>query len=243
MAKRPAAGRCVHCLGFCEELTWDHVFPNAWYPITTPENLEKWKIPSCPPCNAKHGKSECDLLIRLGLCIDPDDPRSAGIVEKALRALSAEAARNERDAKARSARKREVLSQVFTGPNIPFAAVYPGFGPQPGVLAADHVAVPIKKKSVDLLTEKIVRGITYIEDGRFIESPYQIDFFALLEGSAAPLNKVLARFGRTYDRGPGITVERAVVPEDQMTSVYRVDIWGRLKTYAIVSDSRREPVI
>jgi hypothetical protein len=224
-------------------LTWDHVFPEAWYPETTPMNLEKWKVPSCGPCNAKHGKSENDLFVRLGLCIDPDDPKSAGIVDKALRALNAEAGRDEKDAQSRLAMKRKILGQVFTGAQIPLSAVYPGFGPNATMPHADQVAVPIKKQSVDLLTEKIVRGITYLERNILIEEPYKIDIFALHEDSATPLKETLARFGGIYERGPGILVERAVVPEDQLSAVYRIDIWGRFKSYAVVSDSRRDPAI
>jgi hypothetical protein len=89
MPKRPPAGRCVHCLQEFEELTWDHVFPQGWYPEGTPPNLEKWKIPSCLSCNQEHSKNEGELLVKLGMCIDPNNPQSSGIAEKALRATRA----------------------------------------------------------------------------------------------------------------------------------------------------------
>ena len=40
-------GRCVHCLKDNVVLTSDHMFPKAWYPDATPENLEKWQFPAC----------------------------------------------------------------------------------------------------------------------------------------------------------------------------------------------------
>lgn len=234
MARRPPPGQCVHCLGHFEELTWDHVFPEAWYPDTTPENLEKWKIPSCLPCNALHAKSESELLVRFGLCIDPDDSNNAGIVEKALRALSPASGENEKDVRARTAHRQKILNQVFEGEDIPYQAVYPGFGPQPGIHDLTRVAVPISATGLRRLVEKIVRGITYLQDHKLVENPYKVEHFVLTDEGAAPIKDILTRFGKVYER-PGITVTRAVVAEDQMTAVYAVGIWGRLTAYATLS--------
>lgn len=242
MARPPPPGRCVHCLGFFEELTWDHVFPEAWYPDTTPDNVEKWKIPSCRPCNALHGKSEGELLVRFGLCVDPDDPKNAGIVEKALRALTAESGRDEKDAKAREGYRQKILGQVFEGEAIPYQAIYPGFGPQPGIHDSTRVAVPVSAAGIRRLVEKIVRGVTYVHDKKFVESPYKIEQFVLTDEGAAPLADILRRFGKVYERGAGIVVTRAVVPEDQMTAVYGIEIWGRFKAYAFLERDKSETV-
>jgi len=61
MGKKFSNCRCVHCLRFFKVLTSDHVFPVSWYPETTPDNLEKWQMPSCKKCNEKYGK--IDILI------------------------------------------------------------------------------------------------------------------------------------------------------------------------------------
>ena len=58
MAKNPEKGKCVHCLKVPVDRTWDHMFPKAWYPDTTAENLEKWQVPSCRECNQRLGKLE-----------------------------------------------------------------------------------------------------------------------------------------------------------------------------------------
>ena len=81
MAKRPPPGKCVHCLSDKVERTWDHVFPQAWYPDTTPAHLYKWQIPACLRCNKEYGEMEDDLLFRLALCIDPEIPETSGIVQ------------------------------------------------------------------------------------------------------------------------------------------------------------------
>ena len=94
MAKRPGPGVCVHCLKYFDEMTWDHVFPEAWYPSTTPENLAKWKIPSCRRCNKDYGELEEDLLLRLGMCVSPDAAGAAGIGDRVLRSVDPAAARS-----------------------------------------------------------------------------------------------------------------------------------------------------
>jgi hypothetical protein len=101
MAKKLGPGKCVHCLKDVEERNSDHVFPASWYPDSTPPDLEKWQIPSCIPCNSGYGKLENDFLIKVGLCLDPNDLASKSIVETSLRALTAAAGRNPRDAQHR----------------------------------------------------------------------------------------------------------------------------------------------
>jgi hypothetical protein len=108
-------GKCVHCLKDNVELTSDHMFPKAWYPDTTAENLEKWKIPSCLECNQRYGNLERDLLGRLALALDVNNPASVGLVAKAIRALNPGAGDNERDA---AARQREILADMCKSEEI-----------------------------------------------------------------------------------------------------------------------------
>jgi len=115
MASRPPPGRYVHCLEYKDRLNWDHVFPAAWYPETTPKDLYKWQIPSCIHCNNIYGVLEKDLMIRLGLCLEPDDP-CKGIAEKALRSIDPSLAKNEKDRLARLSKRRQiwVLPRLIT---------------------------------------------------------------------------------------------------------------------------------
>lgn len=211
------------------------MFPEAWYPKTTPANLEKWKIPACRECNLLHSKSEGDLLIRIGLCVDPDDPNSAGIVDKVLRAANAREGKDEKDASRREALRQKILKEAHEGDQIPYQAIYPGFGLQPGAHDEVPVAIPVSATSIRRLVEKIVRGITYIEDGKFVEKPFAVQHYVLSEESAGPFKALLARLGTLYERGPGITVVRAVAPDDGMTAVYSIQIWGRFRSYAFLS--------
>lgn len=149
--------------------------------------------------------------------------------------MTASAARGEKDAAARNAKARQLFSQVskVAATGVPHHAIYPGFGPKPG---ADLVALPVPKRAIVALTEKIVRGITYLQDGRFIEPPHKIDVYALTEQSAIRLKEALAKYGEVYERGPALLVERAVASSDDVSAVFRIEIWSRLRSYAIVSD-------
>jgi hypothetical protein len=234
LAKRPKPGPCVHCLRYEDELSWDHVFPISWYPDTTPANEEKWKIPSCVPCNAAYGRLEQDFLLRVGLCLDPDDPASQSIVETAMRAVRPSAATSDRDRKARAAKQQSILAEIMQGADIPREATYPGMGEKWSRPLEEQVAVPIPVEYVQRMTEKIARGLFYIQDGKLVEPPFQIEHFAVHEDSARPVRDVINRFGKTYARPPGLIVRRAVVPSDGTSSLFEITFWGQFKAYASV---------
>src|ERR1035437_6096748 len=68
MSKKSPKGGCVHCLRFTDDITRDHVFPDSWYPESTPATVQRWTVPCCQPCNKELGVVESDLLVRLALC-------------------------------------------------------------------------------------------------------------------------------------------------------------------------------
>src|SRR5262249_30434678 len=169
--KKFSPGRCIHCLNYYDQLTSDHVFPKGWYPDTTPANLEKWQAPACSGCNGKHGANEDDLRIKLGLCISPDHASASGIPEKVYRALNASKAKDEKDARARMGKKKQILEQAVKFDSLP-ESVIPNFNGGERQGRNDYLAVLLPEEGLGLLVNKIVRGITYIEDGRFIEDDY-----------------------------------------------------------------------
>jgi hypothetical protein len=171
MSKAPKLGKCVHCLQDPVARNWDHVFPKSWYPDETPANLEKWQVPSCVPCNTKYGKIESDLLSRMGLCLDPEHPASRSIVESALRSVNPKAGRNERDRKLRHDRGKRILSHALHGAKIPTVSTIPGMEEKWNRPIEEQIAILVPAANLKLMTEKIVRGVFYVEDKRFIESP------------------------------------------------------------------------
>src|SRR6266699_2709643 len=87
MRSAPPDKRCIHCLQPIRAKSEDHVFPTSWYPDTTPDTVQRWKVPSCPDCNNRLGKVEKELLIRVGICMGPDVVEASGIPGKVLRTL------------------------------------------------------------------------------------------------------------------------------------------------------------
>lgn len=233
--KKLGPGRCVHCLKDVEERNSDHVFPESWYPDSTPPDLEKWQIPSCIPCNDGYGRLEQDFLVKIGLCLDPHDPASASIVEKSLRSVKPAAARDTRDAWHRLGKGQRILAQALQGEQIPDHGIFPGLGDRWKDVPGERTAILISTKSFERITEKIVRGIFYIEDGVFIEPPYKIEFYALPEGGIPFWNDALQRWGKVYAREPGIVVRRAVAHEDGLSSLFEITFWKQFRTHAIVN--------
>jgi hypothetical protein len=238
MAKRnrPPPGKCVHCLCDPVERNWDHVFPESWYPDSTPENLEKWKVPSCLKCNSELGKIESKFLSLIALSLDPKALDSQGITQKVLRSLKAEHARSESDARARTAAARRVTSSIYRGP-IDEGSIYPTASEGAARASENPIPILIPEEGFRRITEKIVRGITYVESGRFVEPPFEVKFYALRDEHTAELRAVLDSHGTTLSREPGIVIRRAVAVEDGMSGLYEITFWGQFKTHASVGTS------
>src|ERR1700736_2070182 len=128
MPRSPGLGKCVHCLKDPVERNLDHVFPRSWYPDETPDNIEKWQVPSCIPCNTKYGKIESDFLSRVGLALEPEHPASRTVVQTAMRSMRPAAGRDERDKMLRHARGKKILAETLQGAQIPKGATIPGMG-------------------------------------------------------------------------------------------------------------------
>lgn len=229
---KPGPGPCVHCLFHVEKRTWDHLFPVSWYPDTTPENLELWKFPACEPCNAEYGRLEQDLLLRAGLCLDPAILHASGIPDKVLRSIDPEHAKDEKDRRAREARRRKILEEMFPVGEEHMQAVVPGFGPHAGAELPIGIWVPAE--ALKRLIEKVARGLTYLREERLIGPEYEIDIF-VDPTQGAVFEPLLEKFGKREERGPGITVTYAVPHNDQTASVFSFLLWGTLRLWGIVS--------
>ncbi len=178
---------------------------------------------------------EDDLLIRIALCLDPNDSRSIGIFQKALRAINPLYAKNEKDRQFREARRRRIRREsLVVGDKIPTEAIYPNLVDIYNLPRNRQVAVKIPADSIERLAEKIVRGIAYLVDKRYIELPYCVSTYVLKEQNDLPVKKFIKEFGKVHAREPGIVVTRAVYPEDAMSSLYQIEVWGRWKMYAHV---------
>ncbi|WP_414515297.1 HNH endonuclease [Nostoc sp. PCC 9305] len=237
MTKRPKSGRCVHCLQNVEDLTRDHIFPFAWYPDNTPENLQRWTIPSCKKCNEEYGRLEEDLLLRLGMCIDPEDAKSSGITDKVLRSIDPDYANDRTEKRIRERKREKIKKEIVRWQAMPTIGFHPNFRVESNVYYPEYPSIPISVEKLERLCHKIVRGITYFVDQTFIESNFEIQFFTVDDKAAQPILEKYQQYLETYDR-PGIKVIRAMTSDNPDAGFYAIEIWGRLKMYAVVKPNK-----
>lgn len=180
-------------------------------------------------------------MSRIGLCLDPTSRAGAGVTLRAMRSMDPRSGKNARDAGARAGKQKSLMEQValLSKQDIPEHSIYPGFGRPQDQPRQEQVAIPVPKRAIDRLTDKIVRGLTYLEDGRFIEDTHVIECGPLHETSASELRETFAKFGKLYERKPGLSVDRCVTPEDGVSSMYRIEIWGQFRVYAFVVQEPR----
>lgn len=205
--------------------------------------MEKWKVPSCLPCNNEYSAIEQDLLLRVGLCIDPNAVESAGVVSKVLRSINPDLAKGERERKAREAKRAKLARRLLQGTDIAPTSIYPNFEEKWGRAPQQQIGIPIPKKGVDRLFHKIIRGIVFLRDGKFLEPPYSIDLYPLKDPDTTVFTDLLDKYAQIYSHPPGVVVRRAVAHEDAASSIYEIVIWGVFKTYATVTSSEPDPTV
>ena len=234
MAKKRKSGRCIHCLKECRELTSDHVFPESWYPDSTPENIEKWKIPSCNLCNKKYGKVEEDLLLRFGIAMNPTDFSNLGISEKAFKAINPKYGKSIKDVYIRHKKREKFIRELSPAFSFPIESYLPHLEPTNTFQYYNGVAIPLPHDNLVAFAKKLVRGITYITTNRFIEDDYEIYTFFVDDKNAKPIKEIISRSGVTHHRGPGIKITVAYASDDPNSGTYHIEIWGRINIYCLV---------
>ena len=144
------------------------MFPVGWYPDTTPENIEKWKVRSCAQCNSDLGRLESRFISLITLTLDPNARGAAGIPQKELRSLKPDIARDGVDARARIEAAKRVAASIYRD-RFSCENVYPTAGTAVARNTADSIPLLIPAALFEKVTEKIVRGITYVQTGEFID--------------------------------------------------------------------------
>lgn len=144
---------------------------------------------------------------------------------------------NQKETRIRTARRNKLLAEMLHGDQIPEDGIYPGLGERWGRPKDTRVALKISASSFHRFTEKIVRGIFFIEDSQYIEPTHSINFYALEDDGATQIMEMLAKFGKEYMKGPGILINRAVTPEDGVSAIISIEVWGTFKMYASVTTS------
>jgi len=238
MAKKFANQNCVHCLGYFQELTEDHIFPKSWYPVSTPQNIEKWVVPSCFKCNNKLGKIENELYQKLaiGTGISPENIATSGVSEKAIQMLIPSYAKDERSRRRKEVNIQGVLRDSIHTDEMP-KGLMKNFGPSGNISGKSmliNVSIP---NLLDPFAKKIVRGLEFKFKNKLIDLNRKITIIHPIENidNIAPvemenLNNILETSGMQVDRGPGFIVRHAV--DVYGTSLYHIIIWGKVEMWA-----------
>ena len=77
------------------------------------------------------------------------------------------------------------------------------------------------------MTEKVVRGITFREDGDLIEPDQKIEFFLVKDEDVQEVKEMLDRAGKEFKREPGLVVRRA---RSAAGDLYEITFWDQVKT-------------
>lgn len=235
--KRPKSnGRCIHCLEKLADATKDHVFPQSWYPDTTPDVVQRWTAPSCKRCNGYFGQLEKELLVFFACSIDPTKPAAQGLYERVQRTMGIGVeGLSEEEKRHRDAQRRKLLNDAR-----PYSAdiqphIIPGLGPHPEAPVSSQMQIKIPAESIYAVVKKIVRGCEYwLADGRIVEPPYGIEVFFPTE-TPEDVRKLMVAFalGRDY-LGPGLRIRRAGAQDDPLFALYELVMWDTVTTYASI---------
>jgi hypothetical protein len=234
--KRPRSdGRCVHCGKTHEKLTKDHVFPDSWYPQSTPGTVQRWTVPSCLPCNRDLGLVEKEVFVRLGLCVNPKKVAATGISKRVILSLGIGAEGLDDDEKRiRAALKREVLRSAkrFVEEDRPH--ILPGIGPHPEAPPEQQIQIDIPSDKLYQVAQKIVRGCEYwFSNGRIVDPPYAIDIYFAHQADVPDVVRMFSAFD-AFHLGPGFRVRRGAAHDEPLTAIYEVVIWKSLTFYATI---------
>ena len=208
-----ARGTCVYCLRNmpAKTLTRDHVIAKAWYPASTPPNTERWKVDSCKQCNHDFGEIEQEMLIRFGLCLDPDDTASASIVQKAMASINPDLGKTVKESRARQALRVRILRDVQQVDTRPTKGVLPDFGRNWDRGSRHIVLVPARE--LHQIIRKWVRGLHYLVSERLIPRSRRIDVFHVTHEVADVAFQDIEPYAPVYIKPPGVSVMRASATE------------------------------
>jgi hypothetical protein len=234
MNEAPVA-RCVHCLQAIENKSEDHVFPSSWYPETTPTHIQRWKVPSCKKCNNDLGKIEKELLLRLGLCIDPGKAEASGVSPKVLLSLGVGApGKTAREKELRRKTMERLLREIvpYDDSRNKYRSL-PGLGVHAGFDPAEQFVIPVSAQMLTRVAEKVVRGCEFKLAACYVEPPCAIRVYFV---EKSPELEPLYRYGTETQLGPGFQLVRMQSPEGPRPVLYRALIWGTIPFHAAIDE-------
>ena len=160
---------CIYCQK-AAGTTKDHVFPNSWYPVTTPTTVQRRTVPCCPPCNGRLKDAEDGVALDLLFVCNADVPEIAGVQDNIFKAWKIQHARDPEDHKHRAGKNLKILKTMAWPDAVPGSPVV--FVRQGGGLYRPaSPARKIDKDAMRAVLQKIVRGLHFLEVNWFRSRP------------------------------------------------------------------------
>ncbi len=210
--------KCIHCFS-AAAVEADHLIPKSWYPDTTPADLNRPTVPSCKTCNRKLGRIEGKLFFRFALMLDPDDPASSGLADRAIRSVDPSVGRNEQDTRSRDSQNRTLNKELFDGANLPPSSFLRGFEPNPAI--NDVPSLPFPETELAQFIRKLVKGIAYWDKKEYLHDPIS---FAYSFSDRARTSKIID--GNTLNLPPAFQITTAKLVS---TRLVQASLWDSLR--------------
>ncbi len=220
MAKKFYKTECVYCLRYFEELTSDHIFPQAWYLDAPQKGLSKLQVPACYDCNQKWSKTEDKLFAYLGLCVDPTDPIYSDVAGKAVRSAKRSCAKNKRNGTIRKKRLQKIMGDVIPSENIPKQSIVPGFGFQTSFEPNEQMGVKVPSEQFNAFGEKLIRGISYIcRHKTYIDHDHDIHIYIPQRDGHNYVHSIQQHW-QEYNFSPTLSVRLAFTVDDDQSGLF-----------------------
>jgi hypothetical protein len=186
-------------------------------------------------CNNDLGTIEKELLLRLGLCIDPTKAEASGISTKVLRSLGIGAAgKTAKEKELRRKTMERLLREIvpYDDSRNSYWSL-PGLGLHAGFDPGEQFVIPVSVEMLTRVAEKVVRGCEFKLAARYVEPPYAIRVYFV---EKSPELKLLYRYGTETHLGPAFELVRMQSPEGPRPVVYRALIWGTIPFHAAIDE-------
>lgn len=223
--------RCIHCLKIKEQ-TDDHILPKSYYPTSVSGEIKnQWVAPACQECNNDLGRAEEELLTLVGLCLDPQTDtisQTSGIRQKVLRSLNPKATSDEREKRIRKARAIKIVQSSSLAKGS-MNSVFPNFGYHAGWTPEEQHRLPIPDDLPEKVGRKLIKGIEYKLDGRYIDSSFDFNVSFHHEDTIRDTIVLIRKNGQKHTIAPGFEFYR--VAFERRCFLYEIRIWDKFVIY------------
>jgi hypothetical protein len=172
---------------------------------------------------------EEEVLLPLIFHINPRDPRAAGIAERVRRSMDPSLAKDERDRRAREAKRQRVLASFFRPESE--EGVFPGAERREGDTGE---ALKLRAEALGRVAEKITRVVLFDRYGQYVEPGRRVATYVVPRGPAVQRIGYLIEGGEVIEVPPGIRVAIRRAEDDRATVMALVDLWGHYQLFTSI---------